>query len=178
MAQRKLENTTKSVVKSKSAKKPEKKPEKIDVKSLEVTQTDLAYCLGITTANITGFIQTGLMKKNSNGRMNMVECVSAYCKSLRDRKSGQSKNSVEIETALWKLDNLKQKNRDWRTQRDREIAVEILHVLSNAMNDLREQAKLNPALVEAIDVMIAEIGSVNVENVSMIVEGDEDDAEI
>jgi len=173
MAQRKLENTTKSVVKSKSAKKPEKKPEKIDVKSLDVTQTDLAYCLGITTANITGFIQTGLMKKNSNGRMNLVECVSAYCKSLRDRKSGNAKSELDIELNTWKVANLKLKNKDWRMQRDRLLVSEILKSLSEAVGGLREKAKMNPALCDEIDHLLSCIGRIDVEAISLAVEGDE-----
>ena len=161
----------------KTVKKDVKKTkEKIDVKTLDVTQTDLAYCLGITTANITGFIQNGLLHKNSNGRMNLVECVSAYCKRMRERKDGKaSKSDIETETAKLKLDNLRLKNRDWRLTRDRQVATEILNRLAGTMMTFREQAKLNPALVDAIDELIASIASVNPDNVSLIVEGDDEE---
>ena len=78
---------------------------------------------------------------------------------------------------IWKLQNIKQKNRDWRMSRDRMVATEILGRLTNAMLELREMAKLNPALVEAIDKMVQMIGSVNVDDIPTIIEGSDEEDE-
>lgn len=177
MATKKLQKDEKTVEKPARKSTAKKTTEKIDIKALEVTQADLAWCLGITTANITGFCQTGLMAKNANGKYNLVECVSAYCKNLRERKVGSSKSDIDTETASWKLQNIKAKNRDWRMQRDREVALEIVRTLTNAMMEFREMAKLNPALVEAIDGMLSKIGSVNVDSISLAVEGETEEEE-
>lgn len=161
---------------SKIEKKPRKKATKsLDIKALEVTQTDLAYCLGITTANITGFLQNGLLKKNANGKMDLVESVSTYCRSLRERKAGSNKTSIDEETAKWKLQNIKIKNRDWRMQRDRMVATEILKTLSESMGELRELAKLNPALCDEIDAIVSRIGRIDVDSISLAVEGDDEE---
>lgn len=156
-------------------KTKEKTREKIDVKTLDVTQTDLAYCLGITTANITGFIQNGLLHKNSNGRMNLVECVSTYCKSLRERKAGTGKSDLELENLALKNEKLKESLRTWRMQRDREVAMAILDAQRNAMQRLRDECKLVPALCQVIDGMIDCINRVDVENISYTVEGETDE---
>ena len=170
MKQNDLKKTTKKVVK--------KATEKIDIKALDCTQTDLAYCLGITTANITGFIQNGMMKKNANGRMNLVECISTYCKSLRERKAGTGKTDLELENLALKNEKLKESLRSWRLQRDREVAMAILEAQRNAMQRLREECKLVPALCQVIDGMIECINRVDVDNISYTVEGEtEEDGE-
>ena len=73
------------------------------------------------------------------------------------------------------MENIKARNRDWRMQRDREVALEIIRSLTTAMTDFREKAAMNPGLVVAIDELLGKIGSVNVDSVSIAVEGDEDD---
>ena len=166
--------TTKKTV----AKKSAVKAVKIDLKTLEVGGSEIANCLGVTTGNVTGLCQSGTISKNENGKYYLEETIRSYCRAMRERKSGDSKSELDIETARWKLENIKAKNRDWRMQRDREIALEIIRALTNAMTEFREQAKLNPALVDAIDEMISKIGSVDVDGISQIVEGgDEDDDE-
>ena len=163
--------TTKTV-----AKKTVKKPEKLDLDTFTVSQTELASILGIATANITPMLQNGNLVKDENGRLNLRDSVSDYCKRLRERKDGtKSKSDIDTETAIWKLQNIKQKNKEWRMTRDRQIGTEILNRLSSAMCELREMAKLNPALVEAIDMMTSMIGSVNVDDISVIVEGDDEE---
>lgn len=170
--------TTKSA-KTKAVKTPKTtkgKPEKLDLDTFTVSQTELGYILGIATANISPMVQSGVMVKDEDGRFNLRDTVSAYCKRMRDRKDGKaSKSDIDTETAKLKLDNLRLKNRDWRMTRDRMVATEILNRLSGAMMTFREQAKLNPALVDAIDELIASIASVNADNVSLIVEGDDDE---
>lgn len=179
--------TTKSTAKSttkktaaKTVKKAvRKKAEKLDLDNLTASATELAYILGIATSNITVQVQNGGMVPDADGRFNIRDTVSAYCRKWREKKAGdgKNKNDIDIETSAWKLDNIKQKNRDWRMQRDREVALEITRTLANAMQDFREMAKLNPALVTAIDDMIAKIGSVNVDSVSLAVEGEDTEDE-
>lgn len=170
--------STSKTARKTAAKKPASKSVKVDLKTLEVGGSEIANCLGVTTGNVTGLCQSGTIAKNDNGKYYLEETIRSYCRAMRERKSGDSKSELDIETARWKLENIKAKNRDWRMQRDREIAMEILHSLTNAMTDLREQAKLNPALVKAIDEMIGRIGSVDVDGISQIVEGgDEEDDE-
>lgn len=160
----------------KTAKKTVKKPEKLDLDTFTVSQTELGYILGIATANISPMVQAGVMSKDEDGRFNLRDAVSGYCKRMRERKEGkQSKSDIETETAIWKLQNIKQKNKEWRMTRDRQIGTEILNRLSSAMGELRDMAKLNPALVEAIDMMTSMIGSVNVDDISVIVEGDDEE---
>lgn len=171
--------TTKSA-KTKTPKATNKavkaKPEKLDLDTFTVSQTELGYILGIATANISPMVQSGVMVKDEDGRFNLRDTVSAYCKRMRERKDGKaSKSDIEVETSKLKLDNLRLKNRDWRMTRDRMVATEILNRLSGAMMTFREQAKLNPALVDAIDELIASIASVNADNVSLIVEGDDEE---
>jgi phage terminase Nu1 subunit (DNA packaging protein) len=167
--------TTKSSSKS-TTMKTTKKSTKLDLDSFTVSQTELASILGIATANITPMLQNGNLVKDENGRLNLRDSVSAYCKRMRERKDGkQSKSDIETETAKIKLDNLRLKNRDWRMTRDRQVATEILNRLSGAMMSFREQAKLNPALVDAIDELISNIGTVNADDISVIVEGDDEE---
>ena len=166
----------------KTEKKPKKttaknKTNSLDIKTLEVSQTDLAYCLGITTANITGFLQNGLLKKNANGKMDLVESVSTYCKSLRERKAGTGKSDLELENLALKNEKLKESLRTWRMQRDREVAMAILEAQRNAMNKLRDQCNLVPALTQVIDGMINCINKVDIDNISYTVEGENEDGE-
>jgi len=168
--------TTKTKPKTKTKSSAGSKTEKLDLDTFTVSQTELGYILGLATANISPMVQAGVMTKDADGRFNLRDAVSGYCKRMRDRKEGkQSKSDVETETAIWKLQNIKQKNKEWRMTRDRQVATEILNRLAGAMGELREMAKLNPALVEAIDMMTGMIGSVNVDDISVIVEGDDEE---
>ena len=163
----------------KSRKAVAKKAERLSLDTFTVSQAELAAILGIATSNVTPMVQAGLMVKDSDGRFNLRDSVSGYCKRMRERKGGLaspgSKSELDVETARWKLENIKAKNRDWRMQRDREVALEIIRSLTTAMTDFREQAKMNPGLVDAIDELLGRIGSVNVDSVSIAVEGEVDD---
>ena len=99
---------------------------------------------------------------------------------MREKKEGKaSKSDIETETAKLKLDNLRLKNRDWRMTRDRQVATEILTRLAGAMMNFREQAKMNPALVDAIDDLILNINDVDIDGIPQIVEGgDEEDDDV
>lgn len=176
---KKTTKTTTKTTKTTAKKTVKKTAEKLDLATFTVTQADLASILGIATSNITPMVQAGLMVKDEDGRFNLRDAVSGYCKRMKDRKEGkQSKSDIDTETAKWKLQNLVAKNRDWRMNRDRQIATEILNKLAGAMMNFREQAKMNPALVTAIDEMLSGIGSVNVDEIPSIIEGgDEEDDE-
>ena len=183
MAEKDLQKTTKKVVKkaaSKTSSTSKKSASKtVKVKELRVTQADMAYVLGVTAPNVLGLTQSGSLTRGDDGLYDLVTNVSGYCRALRERKTGGastgSKSSIDVETAKWKLENIKSRNRDWRMQRDREVALEIIRSLTTAMTDFREKAAMNPGLVAAIDEMLGRIGSVNVDSVSIAVEGDEDD---
>ena len=173
----KSEKTSKKTTVAKTAK-PAKKSEKLDMDTFTVNQPELATILGLATPNITAMVQNGNLVKDSDGRFNLRDSVSGYCKRLRERKGGsRSKSDIEIETANWKLDVIKQKSRDWRMQRDRECALEILHSLANAVSELKEEAKMNPALVEAFDRILSKIDSVSVDGIALAIEGDEEEEE-
>ena len=176
---KKTTKTTAKTTKTAAKKTVKKTAEKLDLATFTVTQADLASILGIATSNITPMVQAGLMVKDEDGRYNLRDAVSGYCKRMKDRKEGkQSKSDIDTETAKLKLDNLRIKNRDWRMTRDRQVATEILNKLVGAMQAFREQAKLNPALVDAIDNLISNINDVDIDGIPQIVEGgDEEDEE-
>ena len=154
-----------------------KKAEKIDFATLTVSGTELAAVLGLTLPNVTQMKLNGNLVPDEDGRFNLKDAVSSYCKRMREKKEGkQSKSDIDTETAKLKLDNLRIKNRDWRMTRDRQVATEILNKLVGAMMNFREQAKLNPALVNAIDDLISNINDVDIDGIPQIVEGgDEED---
>lgn len=168
--------TPKTTSKSKPKSSSKKKLDKLDLDTFTVTQTELGHILGLATANINVMVQNGSVVKDDDGRINLRDAVSSYCRRMRERKDGtKSKSDIDTETAKLKLDNLRIKNRDWRMTRDRQVATEILSRLAGAMMTFREQAKLNPALVESIDELISGIASVNADDISVIVEGDDEE---
>lgn len=172
----KSEKTSKKTTVSKTTKTTAKKSVKLDLDTLTASNTELAYILGISTANITPFVQSGVFTKADDGRFNIRDCVSTYCKRLRERKEGtRSKSDIDTETAKLKLDNLRIKNRDWRMTRDRQVATEILAKLAGAMMTFREMAKLNPALVDSIDELISSIQAINVDDIAVIIEGEDEE---
>ena len=172
---KKLEKEEKPTEKKTVRKTAKKATEKFDIQKLEVTQTDIAFVIGVTTANIIQLLQSGTMEKNENGKFDLVKNVASYCRALRDRKKESNKSEIELETAQYKLLNLKIKNRDWRMQRDRLIATEILKALTEAVGSLREKAKMNPALCDEFDNVLAQIGKIDVDSISLLVEGDEEE---
>ena len=152
-----------------------KKPERFKIKELEGTGADVAYLIGVTSANITQLEQTNTIHRLDNGMFNLVDSVSSYCRALRDRKQGNSKTDLELENLALKNEKLKEALRSWRMQRDREVAMAILEAQRNAMQRLREECKLVPALVQVIDGMMECINSVDVEQISYIVEGENEE---
>lgn len=155
--------------------KATKKSQKLDLDTFTVSQTELASILGIATANITPMLQNGNLVKDAEGRLNLRDSVSAYCKRMRERKDGTGKSDLELENLALKNEKLKESLRTWRMQRDREVAMAILDAQRNAMQRLRDECKLVPALCQVIDGMIDCINRVDVENISYTVEGETDE---
>lgn len=170
------QNATKTTSKS-TSKKTVKKSEKIDLDTFTVSQTELASILGIATANITPMLQNGNLVKDENGRLNLRDSVSAYCKRMRERKDTNSKTDLELEHIALKNEKLKEQLRSWRMQRDREVGLAIIQSLRTTMNKLKDECKLVPAISEVIDGFIDAIEKVDVTEISYEIEGETDDDE-
>jgi len=174
-------STTKATTKTKPKTKPKSKPEKLDLDAFTVTQTELGYILGIATANISPMVQAGVMTKDADGRFNLRDAVSGYCKRMRDRKegNGKSKTDLELEHIALKNEKLREQLRSWRMQRDREVGLAIIQSLRTTMNQLKDECKLVPAICEVIDGFIDAIEKVDITEISYEIEGenDDDDAE-
>lgn len=164
--------TTKAV-----AKKTVKKPEKLDLDTFTVSQTELGYILGIATANISPMVQAGVMVKDADGRFNLRDSVSGYCRRMRERKSGDSKSELELENIALKNEKLKEQLRSWRMQRDREVGLAIIQSLRSTMNRLKDECRLVPAICDVIDGMVDAIEKVDITEISYEIEGETDDDE-
>ncbi len=174
----KTEKTEKktSVTKPKTVKKGWQR-KCVDLDTFVVNGSELAQIFGVAQTNLTKMEKSGVLTKDEDGFYNLRDNVSAYMKRQRELRQsvGRTKSDIETETAQWKLDLIKQKSRDWRMQRDRECALEILHALANAVSELKEEAKMNPALVDAFDHVLSKIEAVNVDSISLAVEGEEEE---
>lgn len=170
--------TTKKTTKT-VAKKAVKKPEKLDLDTFTVSQTELGYIIGLATANISPMVQAGVMTKDADGRFNLRDAVSGYCKRMRDRKegNGKSKTDLELENIALKNEKLKEQLRSWRMQRDREVGLAIIQSLRTTMNRLKDECKLVPAISEVIDGFIDAIDKVDITEISYEIEGETDDDE-
>lgn len=172
--------TTKKTTKKTAAKKPAaKKPEKLDLDKFTVSQTELGYIIGLATANISPMVQAGVMTKDADGRFNLRDSVSGYCKRMRERKSGDSKSELELENIALKNEKLKEQLKSWRMQRDREVGLAIVTALRNAMEKLKSECKMVPPICEAIDGLISALERIDLEGISYEIEGEtaDDDEE-
>ena len=142
-----------------------------------VTATELSRWLGISISQIGQMRNQGKMEQGEDGLYDLRVEVGKYIAFLKERRGERAANSVEAETAYWKLQNLKQKNRDWRLQRDRLIATEIVRSLSARLSDLRTACRDCPEAVAAMDALIAAAGNVDVELTAMAVEGEDEEDE-
>ena len=169
---------TKTAVKTVPRKNPPKKSERLDLDALTVSQTELATILGIASSNITPLLQNGSLVKLGDGRLNLRDSVSGYCKRLRERKEGAgSKTDLELEHIALKNEKLREQLRSWRMQRDREVGLAIIQALRSTMNRLKDECKLVPAICEVIDGMVDAIEKVDIESISYEIEGEVDDDE-
>lgn len=168
---------TKTTTKTKTKTSSKSKTEKLDLDTFTVNQTELGYILGIATANISPMVQSGIMTKDADGRFNLRDAVSGYCKRMRDRKegNGKSKTDLELEHIALKNEKLREQLRTWRMQRDREVGLAIIQSLRTTMNRLKDECKLVPAICEVIDGFIDAIEKVDVTEISYEIEGENDD---
>ena len=169
--------TTKTKPKTKTKSSAGSKTEKLDLDTFTVSQTELGYILGLATANISPMVQAGVMAKDADGRFNLRDAVSGYCKRMRDRKegNGKSKTDLELEHIALKNEKLREQLRTWRMQRDREVGLAIIQSLRTTMNRLKDECKLVPAICEVIDGFIDAIDKVDIESISYEIEGETDD---
>ena len=135
---------------------------------------DLARWFGVSAQAIQQMITAGRLTRGVDGKFDLQQSVRGYIAELKARQE-RSANSIDKETAYWKLQNIKQKNRDWRIQRDRMVATEIVKALTSTLQGLRTVARDYPDVIAAIDAAIAAAGEVDVDLVSMAVEGDAED---
>lgn len=179
MATRKstTEKSATTAKKSTAKTTAKKKTEKLDLDNLTASATELAYILGIATSNITVQVQNGGMTPDENGRFNVRDTVSAYCKKWREKKSGDSKSELELENVFLKNEKLKTQLQTWRMQRDREIGLAIIQAIVSTMTELKDECKLVPRLPEAIDKFIAKVQDIDLEKISYVIEGENEDDE-
>lgn len=143
-----------------------------------VGASDLSYWLNLSLTAVQSMRTAGKITPDKNGKYDVQEVVRNYIAELKMRRDKtENATTIENETAYWKLQNIKQKNRDWRLQRDRLIATEIVKGITAELGHLRDVAGDCEAVVKAIDAAIEGIGSVDVELVSMAVEGNMEDEE-
>lgn len=148
---------------------------KLDLDSLTASPSEMAYILGLNTSNITACIQQGHMTKDADGRLNVRDSVSSYCKRMRERKGGKSSaNNLDDQLKFWKAQKLKEQVRSWRVSRDREIALAILQQLRNPLQSLRERLRLVPNVGEELDALESAIDGVDIETALDIVEGEDE----
>jgi len=144
-----------------------------------VSATELGYIVGLATANINPMVQAGVITKDADGRFNLRDTVSAYCKRMRERSQGSGKNKtdLELEHIALKNEKIREQLKSWRMQRDREVGLAIIQSLRTTMNRLKDECKLVPAICEVIDGFIDAIDKVDIESISYEIEGETDDDE-
>ena len=172
MASRKKTEETTGKPKTKRTAALKKTKERI-----RVGGSELAQWLGVSLSAISNMRLNGRIEQGEDTLYDLQDSVLAYIAELKTRKEKREGTSIEQETSFWKLQNLKQKNRDWRIERDRLIASEIIKALSNAMQALKTTAANHKDVVEAIDGILSGLGNVDVDLLSMAIEGDADDEE-
>jgi hypothetical protein len=117
----------------------------------------------------------GNLVPDADGRFNLKDAVSSYCKRMREKRSGDSKSELELEQVALKNEKIREQLKSWRMQRDREIGLEILQGITTAMTELKDECKLVPRLPEAIDKFIARVNEIDIEQISYKIEGENED---
>ena len=170
-ATRKRKTATKTATK----KTATAKKEKLDLATFAVTQAELASILGLATSNITPMVQNGMMVKDEDGKFNLRDSVSGYCKRMREKRSGDSKSELELEQVFLKNEKLKTQLQSWRMQRDREVGLAIIQGIVTTMTKLKESCRLVPKLPEEIDEFIRVVQDIDLEKISYLIEGETED---
>ena len=171
--------TTTTAKKTTTKTTAKKKHEKLDFASFTITGTELAELLGLTLPNVTQMRLNGNIVPDDEGRYNAKDAIAGYCKRMREKKAGDgaSKSELELENMFLKNEKLKTTLRSWRVQRDREVGLAIIQGMVTAMTELKDQCKLVPKLPEAIDELIKVIKEIDMEQISYLVEGENEDDE-
>ncbi|MBO4513511.1 MAG: hypothetical protein J5746_12175 [Victivallales bacterium] len=153
-----------------------KTPSAVELKQIRVSGCALAACLGIARNSVTQYDQQGLFKAGPDGTYPLVECILAFVDRLRKRDQRKSRNSLDDELQFWKTEKVKQQVKTWRQQRDRDIALAILDGLKGTAARVRDALK-GTAAADALDALAAAIDATDLDRISDIVEGGEDDGE-
>lgn len=167
--------TKKTATKTATKKTTAAKKEKLDLATFAVTQAELASILGLATSNITPMVQNGMMVKDEDGKFNLRDSVSGYCKRMREKRSGDSKSELELEQVFLKNEKLKTQLQSWRMQRDREVGLAIIQGIVTTMTKLKESCRLVPKLPEEIDEFIRVVQDIDLEKISYLIEGETED---
>jgi len=165
----------KTATKTATKKTATAKKEKLDLATFAVTQAELASILGLATSNITPMVQNGMMAKDEDGKFNLRDSVSGYCKRMREKRVGDSKSELELENTFLKNEKLKTQLQSWRMQRDREVGLAIIQGIVTTMTKLKESCRLVPKLPEEIDEFIRVVQDIDLEKISYLIEGENED---
>lgn len=165
----------KTATKTATKKTATAKKEKLDLATFAVTQAELASILGLATSNITPMVQNGMMVKDEDGKFNLRDSVSGYCKRMREKRVGDSKSELELENTFLKNEKLKTQLQSWRMQRDREVGLAIIQGIVTTMTKLKESCRLVPKLPEEIDEFIRVVQDIDLEKISYLIEGENED---
>ena len=91
----KSEKTSKKTTVSRTAKPAKKKFEKLDLDTFTVSLNELAYILGLASGNITVMVQNGAVVKDADGRVNLRDTVSSYCRRMRENLEASEHQAEE-----------------------------------------------------------------------------------
>lgn len=141
-------------------------------------QSDLADFLNLSDSQTNALKRKGLYEPDENGEFDVMVAVRQYVTELRSRKSGTgSKSDLDAELQYWKIEKAKNSVRDFRMNRDREVCLAVLNVLTNAMAELKKELGSDPGVGRAIDRFIERVNAVDVDGVSYLIEGEGDEDE-
>ena len=169
---------TEKTTKTKTEKTVKVKKPKLDFLEFDLTAAELATLLGCSVNNVAELTKTGTLEKNPDGRYNARDNISRYVKILRERKQGTNLSELQLENIALKNEKIKAQLRSWRMQRDRECGLAIIQALRTAMQRLKADiGATTPAISEAIDGLIKAIESIDIDSISYIVVGENEEDE-
>jgi len=174
MPSKTTKTTAKTATKTASKTKPTTATE---LRKVLVSRDTMAYCLGVMSTTVTQLAQQGILRPDTDtGYYPAMEGVASYISKLRQelKEAKKAKHSQDDELTFWKTEKTKQQVKSWRQSRDREIALQVLAAIRNAINALKDSCRQHPDLLPAIEDAIKAIDTVDLDRVSDIVEGDTD----
>ena len=181
MAGKRKTEKPKKEVKPKMAKTEEKPTRQKRIparlKVWKGTQADLSLFLGITENSVRDLRSKGVFAYDDDGQLDLSKCVCSYVRWVKDaqkrREVKTGKSALDEELIVWKIEKAKMAIRDFRLQRYREVALEVLAALRKTAENLKQECKLVPRLTEVIDSFINAIGSVDIDSIAYSVEGED-----